>query len=170
MKPPDNDGLTAVYLHPGEIVVCREPMKVITVLGSCVSVTLFSRKLGMSAICHGTMPRCRAIKQCKELCVDAFKFMDCAIQHMLRTFREAGVQNRDLEVKVFGGADTLMSKSSNTIGSQNIKVTLEVLGREGLGVAAADVGDNFGRKLIFISASGDVYLKRLNKANFLYRS
>jgi len=169
MNPPDSDGLPTVYLHPGELVICRESMKVITVLGSCVSVTLFSRKLGMGAICHGTMPRCRAIKQCTELCIDAFKFMDCAILHMLKTFREAGVHNRDIEVKVFGGADTLMSKSSNTIGSQNIKVTLDMLGREGLSVAAADVGDNFGRKLIFISAKGDVYLKRLNKATLLYK-
>jgi len=169
MNPPDSDDLPTIYLHPGELVICREPMKVITVLGSCVSVTLFSRRLGMSAICHGTMPRCRSIKQCTELCVDAFKFMDCAILHMLRNFRDAGAQNRDIEVKVFGGADTLMSKSSNTIGSQNIKVTLDILGREGLGVAAADVGDNFGRKLIFISDKGDVYLKRLNKATYLYK-
>ena len=168
MNPPDSDGLQTVYLHPGELVICREPMKVITVLGSCVSVTLFSRRLGLSAICHGTMPRCKAIKQCKELCVDAFKFMDCAILYMLSQFREAGAQNRDIEVKVFGGADTLMSKSSNTIGSQNIKVTLEILGKERLGIAAADVGDNFGRKLIFISDKGDVYLKRLKKATFLY--
>lgn len=169
MKPPHSDDLPTVYLHPGELVVCREPMKVITVLGSCVSVTLFSRRLGMSAICHGTMPRCKAIKQCTELCIDAFKFMDCAIQHMLRSFREAGAQKGDIVVKVFGGADTLMSKTSNTIGSQNIKVTLDILGREGLGVAAADVGDNFGRKLIFISATGDVYLKRLNKATLRYK-
>lgn len=166
MSLADCDGLPTVYLHPGELVISREPMKVITVLGSCVSVTMFSRKTGMSAICHGTMPRCRAIKECSEACIDAFKFMDCAIQHMLRSLREAGVQSRDMQVKVFGGADTLISKSSNTIGSQNIKVTLDILGREGLSVAAADVGDNFGRKLIFISASGDVYLKRLKKAIF----
>ena len=129
MNPPNQDGLPTVYLHPGELVICREPTKVITVLGSCVSVTLFSRRLGMSAICHGTMPRCRAIEHCTEPCIDAFKFMDCAIQHMLRSFREAGAQKGDIVVKVFGGADTLMSKSSNTIGSQNIKVTLDMLSR-----------------------------------------
>jgi chemotaxis protein CheD len=169
MKLREGDDLPTVYLHPGELVICREPMKVITVLGSCVSVTLFSRRLGMSAICHGTMPRCKAIEQCTELCIDAFKFMDCAIQKMLKSFREAGAKKSDIEVKVFGGADTLMSKSSNTIGSQNIKVTLDMLSREGLSVAAADVGDNFGRKLIFISATGDVYLKRLNKPKLLYK-
>jgi chemotaxis protein CheD len=78
--------------------------------------------------------------------------------------------NRDIEVKVFGGADTLMSKTSNTVGSRNIKVTLDTLGREKLGVTAADVGDSFGRKLIFFSHTGEVYLKRLNKATCLYRS
>lgn len=169
MKPLGQDGLPTVFLHPGELIICREPMKVVTVLGSCVSVILFSRKIGLSSICHGTMPRCKAIKQCNELCIDAFKFMDCAIRYMLTTFREAGAHNRDIEVKVFGGADTLMSKSSNTIGSQNIKVTLDTLGREKLSIASADVGDNFGRKLIFYSAKGEVYLKRMKREDILYR-
>ncbi|NJD57757.1 MAG: chemotaxis protein CheD [Nitrospirae bacterium] len=169
MRLPEQGDLPSIYLHPGELVICEEPTRVVTVLGSCVSVTMFSRRLKLGAICHGTMPRCKSLKQCTELCIDAFKFMDCAIRHMLTHFREFGILNRDIEIKVFGGADTLQSKSSNTIGSQNIKVTLDTLGREKLNVMAADVGDNFGRKLIFFSHTGDVYLKRLNKATYRYQ-
>lgn len=165
MTPAHADGLPSIYLHPGELVICREPTRVITVLGSCVSVIMHNRRLKFGAICHGTMPRCKAIEQCMEPCIDAFKFMDCSIQHMLTSFREFGIRNGDIEVKIFGGADTLLSKSSNTIGSQNIKVTLDMLGREKLCVMAADVGDNFGRKLIFFTHTGDVYLKRLNTAS-----
>ena len=109
------------------------------------------------------------MKQCAELCIEAFKFMDCAIQHMLKSFRDIGIVNRDIEIKVFGGADTLQSKTSNSIGSQNIKVTLDTLSKERLGVMAADVGDNFGRKLIFFPHTGDVYLKRLNKTTYRYQ-
>jgi len=169
MNPVCNDGLPSIYLHPGELVICKEPTRVITVLGSCVSVIMYNRRLKFGAICHGTMPRCKDIQRCTEPCIDAFKFMDCAIQHMLVGFREFGIRNKDIEVKIFGGADTLMSRSSNTIGSQNIKVTLDTLGREKLGVMGADVGDNFGRKLIFLTHTGDVYLKRLKKATYSYR-
>jgi|MudIll2142460700_1097286.scaffolds.fasta_scaffold170760_2 chemotaxis protein CheD len=169
MTPSYTDDLPSIYLHPGELIICQEPTRVITVLGSCVSVTMYNRRLKFGSICHGTMPRCKAIQHCTEPCIDAFKFMDCAIQHMLTSFAEFGIRNGDIEVKIFGGADTLMSKSSNTIGSQNIKVTLDTLSREKLGVIAADVGDNFGRKLIFFTHTGDVYLKRLNKATYRYR-
>jgi chemotaxis protein CheD len=153
--------LTTVYLHPGEVCFSRKPRKVITVLGSCVSVTMFSPRLKIGAICHGTLPRCRSRKECQSVCIEAFKFMDCAIYFMLDKFVECGVAHNETEIKIFGGADTLMSKSSSSIGRQNIKITLDIMGREKLRVKAADVGDNFGRKLIFFSHTGEVFLKRL---------
>jgi chemotaxis protein CheD len=120
----------------------------------------------MGAICHGTLPQCRSIKEeCLEPCIEAFKFMDCAMLYMLRAFRDHGIMNNEIEIKVFGGADTLASKSSNTIGSQNIKTTLDIIRKEKLSVMAADVGDSFGRKLVFFTHTGDVYLKRLKTNN-----
>ncbi len=168
MRLTETERLPGVYLHPGELVICPDPTRVVTVLGSCVSVTLFCRRLRLGAICHGTLPSCRDLTGCTEHCIDAFKFMDCAIHHMLREFRKLGIANREIEVKVFGGADTLRSKTSNTIGSKNIEITLDILGKERLGVLAADVGDNFGRKLIFLSHTGEVFLKRLKQSNFRY--
>jgi chemotaxis protein CheD len=158
--------IQAVYLHPGEICVSRHPRKVITVLGSCVSVTMFNPRLRLGAICHGILPQCRSTKEeCLASCIETFKYMDCAILHMLHTFREHGIMNNEIEIKVFGGADTLVSKSSNTIGSQNIKTTLDIFSKEKLKVVAADVGDFFGRKLFFFTDTGDVYLKRLKSTN-----
>ena len=165
MNQLKNRDLVTVYLHPGEICVSREPKRVITVLGSCVSLTMFSPRLKAGAICHGTLPRCRSKKECRSLCIEAFKFMDCAIFYMLDTFAEFGVARNEIEFKVFGGADTLVSKSSNSIGRQNVKITLDILGREKIGVKAADVGDSFGRKLIFFTHTGEVYMKRLKSGN-----
>ena len=161
MKLKDDQNIDKVYLHPAEICICEKPTQVVTVLGSCVSVTLFHPVSRMAAICHGTLPRCRSGMQCRKPCIDAFKYVDCAIYFMLRKFRAAGIKDRDIAVKLFGGADTLLSKSSNTIGSQNVKAALEVIEAEKLRVIAADVGDAFGRKLIFHSDTGDVFIKRL---------
>lgn len=162
MRQLSHHDIETVYLHPGELCVSRHPRKVITVLGSCVSVTMFSPRLQAGAICHGILPRCRSTnRECLAACIEAFKYMDCAILHMLHVFREYGITNNEIEVKIFGGADTLASKSSNTVGSQNIKITLDIIRREKLRVVAADVGDSFGRKLIFFTDTGDAYLKRL---------
>jgi len=167
MKPSDYNHMPAVYLKPAEISICENPTKVVTVLGSCVSVTFFNRRLKLGAICHGTLPHCRHGSHRKPrdgYCDEAFKFMECSIRYMLEKFRSLGVQNSEIEVKMFGGADTLASKRANTIGSRNVKIALEVIAEEKLHVTAADVGDNFGRKLIFISDTGEVFVKRLKNA------
>ena len=157
--------LHKVYLRPGELYIGEGPTKVITVLGSCVSVTLFSKRLCIGAICHGTLPHCRRRRGCHELCKEAFRFVDCSIHYMLGKMRGYGVADSELEVKLFGGADTLSSKKENTIGSMNVKTALEIIRQEHLRVIAADVGDSFGRKIIFLTHTGDVYLKRLKDAN-----
>lgn len=167
MRPSDFDHLPTVYLKPAEISICVSPAKVVTVLGSCVSVVFFNRRLGIGAICHATLPGChgsRRRKDCEGFCDEAFKFTDCSIRYMLKVFGQHGSSNSEIEVKLFGGADTLASKRENTIGSQNVKIALEVISGEKLKVIAADVGDSFGRKLIFISNTGDVFVKRLKNA------
>ena len=97
--------------------------------------------------------------------METFKYVDCTLRHMLRHFRTLDVWNKDLEIKIFGGADTLQSKSSNTIGTQNVKSALDVIKAEKLRVIAADVGDSFGRKVLFLSHTGEVFVKRLKKSN-----
>ncbi len=48
--------LPVYYLRPGELHIADHPGIVTTVLGSCVSVTMFSRRREVGAICHGLMP------------------------------------------------------------------------------------------------------------------
>ncbi len=164
MTPAHGSDLIQVYLKPGELYVGEKPTKVITVLGSCVSVTLFSKRLRMGAICHGALPHCRKKKRCHELCEHAFKYVDCSMHYMLGRLRGCGALDSEIEVKLFGGADTLSSKKENTIGSMNVKMALEIIRQEHLKIIAADVGDSFGRKIIFLTSTGEVYLKRLKDA------
>ena len=164
MTPPHGADLIQMYLKPGELYVGEKPTKVITVLGSCVSVTLFSRRLRMGAICHGALPHCRKKKVCRELCKEAFKYVDCSLHYMIGRMRGFGATDNEIEVKLFGGADTLSSKKENTIGSMNVKLALEIIRQEHLRIIAADVGDSFGRKIIFLTHTGEVYLKRLKDA------
>ncbi len=152
---------TTVYLQPAEFYIGEKPTKVVTVLGSCVSVTLFNKRLGIGAICHATLPVCRTRKGCRKYCKDAFKYTDCSIKFMLKKFRDLGIAEHEIEIKVFGGADTLASRRENTIGTMNVRTALETIRAKSLQIIAADVGDSFGRKLIFHTDTGDVFLKRL---------
>jgi len=44
------------HLQPGELLVTQEPQWVITLLGSCVAVTMFNARFRLAAICHGLLP------------------------------------------------------------------------------------------------------------------
>ncbi|RNC71009.1 MAG: chemotaxis protein CheD [Desulfuromonadales bacterium] len=143
-----------VYLKPGEIHFATSPTVVTTVLGSCVSVTMFSRATGSAAICHALLPEGPRS--------DAFRYVDTSIVHMLEMFSFSGIPRRSLEVKVFGGADMMAVGGSRLgVGRRNVQIAAQVLEAEGLDVTVSDVGGTRGRKLLFHTGTGEVLLRRL---------
>ncbi|BDV42466.1 putative chemoreceptor glutamine deamidase CheD 2 [Geotalea uraniireducens] len=151
--------LPVIYLKPGEFYFSVEPSLVTTVLGSCVSVTMFDRTSRTAAICHALLP--------EGLQDDVFRYVDTSILRMLKVFAEQGIARQQLEVKLFGGSGMLGIVKTGTgkegIGSRNIEIARQVLAAEGLTVTAADVGGVRGRKLFFYTHTGEVLLKRLRR-------
>ncbi len=48
--------LPVIHLKAGEIYIAEKPTLVATVLGSCISVTMFNNRFKIGAICHGALP------------------------------------------------------------------------------------------------------------------
>jgi chemotaxis protein CheD len=142
------------------------PARVNTVLGSCVSVTLFAPERRVGAICHALLPRASEAERYADF---GCRYVDVAIRRMLSEFTRLGIRPRQLVTKLFGGSDlmaALTGKNTNrSVGSQNIETALWVLGREGLTVAASDVGGTWGRKLVFFTHTGDVFIKRHSRSS-----
>jgi len=158
-----------VYLKPGEMHFAEQPTLVVTVLGSCVSITMFSRSAGLGAICHGLLPSCKGQLQCGGDCLDGFKYVDCSIRRMAVLFYQRGVRRSEIEVKCFGGAD-MFNRDINTreavsVGNQNLTIAQQVLASEGLSLKVSDVGGRRGRKILFYTDTGDVFLKLLTNVN-----
>lgn len=167
MREHDGEQLPMHFLKPGEMFVGKEPTAVRTVLGSCVALTVFDKRLNVGAICHGLMPLCCEIDKCDDECLDRFRFVDCAIASLVCMLDEQGSKRGDLSVKLFGGADMLDNPSSNSVGAENIRSALDMIARESLKLVAQDVGDSFARKLIFHPHTGEVFVKRLNNGHGL---
>lgn len=78
-----------------------------------------------------------------------------------------GLRPKDIEVKLFGGAALIGTLSKErialSIGQQNVKAALETIANCGLKLKVMDVGGNFGRKIIFDTSTGEVFMKRLNR-------
>ena len=144
-----------------------KPSMVSTVLGSCVSVTMFSRSMGYGAICHGLLPNCGE-KSCGA-CDDLLKYVECSIKHIVDRITKRGITTSQLEVKMFGGGNVLASNGTRkaTVGQQNIEAALETLDALNIRLQSADVGGTHGRKVIFYPHTGEILMKRLKNSNYM---
>lgn len=161
------DGKPHIYLKPGELCVSRSPVVVTTVLGSCISVTLFHRGSGTSAICHVLQPRCPRPDACATDCSSRYRYAVCTIEEMRRRLLSYGLRPKDMEVKMFGGAALIGSQRpeavANSIGQLNVKAAMETIANCGFILKVMDVGGTFGRKIIFNTSTGEVLMKRLHR-------
>ncbi len=152
---------STVYLKPGELSIATSPTRVSTVLGSCVSLTLYCRRLSVGAICHAILPYGK-----KEA---SFRHVDSCIRYMLKRFDEQGIGRREIEVKLFGGADMLTGPSGRTtslsVGQQNVDAALLMVEKEGLQLAASNVRGSQGRRIHFYTHTGEVLLKRFGTSS-----
>lgn len=163
---PDFGKLTSVYIQPGEACFTGKPIVVSTVLGSCLSITMFHKKNKFAGISHCQLPINRNCDSTCTNCPEPYKYVNCTIIHMIKKFEELKIKRNEIEVKIFGGADVLTpsngEKKLSTIGRQNINMALEVLKKNEMTPAVTDVGGKFGRKIFFLTETGEIFLNRLN--------
>lgn len=158
-------GLPRIYLKPGEFHYSGAPAVLSTVLGSCVAITMHNPGSGVGAMCHVLLPRCRNGGECSLHCTETFRYLECTFFYMLRQFDSCGVSRREIDVKLFGGADMFETRKRavdpKTVGRQNIELAHALMKQEGLRLKADDVGGALARKVFFFTGSGEVFVKKL---------
>ena len=162
-------GQAKIFLQTGDCFIGVQPTLVTTILGSCLAVTIHAPKMGIGAICHAFLPDSSASKHPQGSEPQICRFVDTALQNMLETMDKIGVPRRDLCIKMFGGGqgvavNNVEPSGSYNIGRRNIEMAKKLLKFARLDIQAQDVGGPQGRKLLFNTSTGDVWVKRLNKA------
>lgn len=165
MTPSSTLALPQVHLSPGQLIVTREAKVVVTVLGSCVAVTMFDRQSGLAAICHAMLAEPHAAAERMHGSDPArFRYMTEALPAMLDAFRRAGILPQTIEVKVFGGGNVIgesHAKDPHWIGGANVAAARRLLEGAGLAVVAENTGGRCGSKILFNTATGSVLHKHL---------
>ncbi|MEJ1237167.1 chemotaxis protein CheD [Chryseolinea sp. T2] len=134
-------------------------MLVFTVLGSCVSVCLWDKRSKVAAMNHYLLPG-----SSEDHTGDANRGY-LSINLMVRSLKNRKVNLRDVEAKVFGGSNSLYKeKDIYKIGERNVAMALELLKQYGISVVAHHVGGEFGRKIVFNTATGKVRMRLLKKS------
>ena len=146
------------FLLPGKLYVSKECTQVITVLGSCVAVCLYDTVTGIGGINHYMLPYVNNNIEHK------LKYGDYSIDLLLKNMYKLGVKNNNLRAKIFGGASQFHEHSTiMNVGKQNIDIAHEMLSRYRIKIMSENVGGHVGRKIIFYSKSGVVYMKTLSR-------
>jgi len=147
-----------VYLHPGQLFAAAGPTAVTTIVGSCVSVCLWDRRLRLGGINHFILPQAPAGARQPER---PYAYADLAIEGLLDSLLGLGGQPRHLEAKVFGGAHLLGSPTADGPGSRNVRAALDRLRAAGIPVVARDLSGPRGRKIHYDTHSNEVLVRLL---------
>ncbi|MGH7437296.1 MAG: chemotaxis protein CheD [Polyangiaceae bacterium] len=147
-----------VYLHAGQVFASSTPCEVTTVLGSCVAVLLVDGVRRIGGASHYLLPFDAGGS------LATARFGTVAISMLVEQMLALGSRRRDLVAKVFGGAATLRGGDPGrgpTLGEKNIEVAQRRLDEEDIPVVAQDVGGSVGRKVVFFTDEGHVWIKKL---------
>lgn len=151
-------GIRTAYLNVAQGGVYLQPTAVQTVLGSCLSVCFHVPARNIGAIFHAFLPRCADFDSCFEPV--PYRYVDTAIATVMESLGDMHVGIQDIRVKLVGGANALVD-SHSAIGRKNVAVAREVLANLGLKVVRADVGGPRGRKIIYLTGTGDLFVNCL---------
>ena len=156
------------FLNPGQLIVSSEQTPVVTILGSCVAITIFSPEKKTGAIFHAMLPehknKFQVICNSPPVSPDP-DYVDYAFYYIREKFREKGINFKTAKFMLFGGGDVIQSLSSgnrSSIGFQNINMAKKLIENEGISLNGEDVGGTNGRKLIFLPNEGKVYLEYIS--------
>jgi len=144
-----------VSLLPGELYFGDAPMRVRTLLGSCVAITMWHPQRLVGGMCHYMLPS----RQQQGRQLDG-KYADEAMQLLLREAARHHTRPQDYQIKLFGGGSMFPGYSQPTnIAHSNVKAARLLLTRHQLRPSAEDVGRNGHRNVIFDISSGHVWVR-----------
>jgi len=150
------------FLQPGEIKFSKDPITIITILGSCVAVCIYDVELKYGGMCHYYLPR---VYHSDDETTN--KYGKNAIPNLLKEFKKNGSKKENLRAKVVGGGHVLeaIKESETEVGKENIKIALELLHKFDITIEGKKTGGLLGKKIRFHTETGLVRIKEIEPSN-----
>ena len=149
VRADDSVDRDTVFVQAGDLAVSQQPRRLITVLGSCVSVCLYDQTNSWGGMNH-FMHVGRNHHAPRDL-----RWSEPAIHDLVQMMRQMGSRSGDLLAKVFGGGNVLACMSPG-IGEANQAAAQTELARHGIPIVSGSLGGTSSRKVDFLSDTGKV--------------
>ncbi len=152
-------GIREIFLHPGDFHFGDATTRIVTLLGSCVSITVWNPRLRVGGMCHYMLPSRGAPPAGGGY--DG-RYGDEAMLLLMQNIRNLGADPAEFQAKVFGGANMFPLKCQRNemnVGERNIEMALTLLQHYRISIKAKHIGGDGHRKLMLDIWSGDAWLK-----------
>lgn len=143
----------SIFLNIGELAASREPATIGTVLGSCVSVALWDRRLKAGGLNHFKLPSHGSVQDANPM-----NFGDRAVRGLHERMLLFGSRKADLRAKLFGGGCLMCSWLDHfePIGELNIEAARQELALLGIPIVGSHTGGKQGRRISMDTSTGEV--------------
>lgn len=146
------------FLYPGMLFAKNGNFAINTILGSCVSVCLWDRGLQIGGMNHYLLPLWNGEG------LPSPRYGNIAIPTLIEKMLSLGCKRETLVAKCFGGGAVLDANGGFlNVGERNILMADDILKKEQIRIAGVDVGGTKGRRVVFHTESGDVFVKKIAK-------
>jgi chemotaxis protein CheD len=146
-----------VYLKPGDFCFGEGMLRITTVLGSCVSITLWHPRFLHGGMCHYMLPHRQQPRDNEE---PDGKYADEAMLLFMRELQKRNTKPSQYQVNLYGGGNMFSEPSPKgmDIGQQNIDIAHRLLKEYGFTVSYDHLGSFGRRKIEFDVWNGEVSL------------
>lgn len=145
-----------IDVYSGQIGFSKDGEVFRVTLGSCVSVCIYDSKLKIGGLTHFLLPHKTDGIASLKVTENPKNFAEESIVSLLRKFKQAGSNKKDLKIYLLGGGE---GANSGSIGNENVIYARKTLSEFGLEVAKEKTGV-FDLVFKFDSKSGEISILR----------
>jgi chemotaxis protein CheD len=160
LKP---DHVVEIYLQPGDFYFGDQDTRIRTVLGSCVSVTMWHPQRLIGGMCHYMLPGGGRITPGR---LDG-RYADEAMQMFLLEIRAAKTNPAEYRVKLFGAGNMFPGLKKNrsdqsgpNVPDKNKATAYSLIEKHGFKIVAESLGGDGHRQVIFDIWSGHAWVRK----------
>jgi chemotaxis protein CheD len=164
-----------IFLSPGDFYAGAGAVRVRTVLGTCVAITLWHPVVRCGAICHILLPTRGAMRRQEQ--GQPGLYADEVMLMFAQSLQKTRTEPRDYEVKIFGGGSMFPEQMIGRdcrgaactgfgngpcrhVGCQNVTSARRLLLAGGYAIAGEDTGGSGSRQLMFDLENGHIWVRR----------
>ncbi len=167
---PILSSIRLIHLNVAELALAAEPVVMSTLLGSCVSVCIYSPEKRMGGMTHFALPSELYSSGAREVAEgsprDPMNYGSLALPYLIDELCKLGkVPSSELRAKIVGGAAVIEGLNRVAgIGALNLGIAEEILRKYQIPVVGRDVGGSVGRKVRFFSETGRLLVAPLRES------